>query len=76
MIFEFYFHFGPNAHGVFSYLIALRFDLAAPNRRVAVFFYTYNILVKRHIYFLSLGLLNGVGVMGDLGLLSVNPPGV
>ena len=33
-------------------------------------------LVKRQSDFLALGLLTGVGVMGDLGLLSMNPSGV
>ena len=37
-IFEFSFRFCFNAHGVVTYLIALRFDLAAPTRRVEVFF--------------------------------------
>ena len=54
----------------------MRFDLAAPNRWVAVFFFKSIILVKRHSDFLALSLLNGVGAMGDLGLLLVNLSGV
>ena len=33
-------------------------------------------LVKIHSDFIALIFLNGVGVMGDLGLLLVNPSGV
>ena len=76
LIFEFPFRFGLNAHGVVPYLIDLRFVLAAPTQRIAVFFFTYNILVKTHSDFLSLSFLSGVGVMVDLGLLLVNPLGV
>ena len=76
MIFEFSFIFCFNAHGVAPYLIALRFDLAAPTRRVAVYFFTYNMLVKRHSDLIALGFLTGIDVMGDMGLLLVNPPGV
>ena len=43
---------------------------------MAVFFFTYNMLVKRHSDFLALGFLSVGGFMGDLGLLSVNPSGV
>ena len=64
------------AHVVVPALIALRFDLAAPTQRVADFFFPSNLLVKRHSDFLSLGLFTGVGVMGDLVMLSVNPSGV
>ena len=35
--------------------------------------FTYNILVKRRSDFLELDFLNGVGVMGDMGLLLVSP---
>ena len=70
------FFFDFNVHGVVPALIVLHFDLAAPTRRVAVFFFTSNMLVKIHSDFLVLGLLTGVGVMIDLGLLSVNPSGL
>ena len=33
-------------------------------------------LVNRHSDFLALGFFIGVDSMGDIGLLSVNPPGV
>ena len=72
MIFELPFRFCFNAHGVVTYLIALRFDLAAPNRRVEVLIFTSNMLVKRHSDFISLGLLTGVDVMGDVGMSLVN----
>ena len=71
--FEFPFRFGFSAHGVVPDLIALLFNLSAPNQRIAVFFFTSNILVKRNSDFLALDLLTGVGVMGDMGLLLVNP---
>ena len=58
------------------YLSALRFYLAAPTQQAAVFFFTSNMLVKRHSDFLVRGLLTGVDVMGYIGLLSVNPSGV
>ena len=34
------------------------------------------ILVNRHSYFRARGFLTGVDVMGDIGLLLVNPSGV
>ena len=58
------------------YLIALRFDLAAPTLQVVVLFFTSNMLVKSHSSFLALGLLTGVYVMGDMVLLLVHPSGV
>ena len=64
------------SHGVVIDLIALRFDLAAPTWRIAVFFFMYNMLVKIHSDFLALGFLTGVTVMVYMGLLSVNPSGV
>ena len=69
MIFDFPFRFGFNAHVVVPALIAMRFDLAALTRWIAVLFLTSNMLVKRHSDFLTLGLLTGVGVMVDLGML-------
>ena len=71
--FEFPFRFFFNAHSVFLALIVLCFNLAAPTQRIEVLFFTYNMVVKRHSDFIALGFLNGVGVMEDLGLLSVNP---
>ena len=73
MIFEFSFRFYFNAHGVVPYLIVLRSDLEAPTRRVAVLFFTSNMLVKRHSDFIALSLLDDVDVMGYMELLSVNP---
>ena len=58
-------------YGFYS-LIALRFDLAALTRRIAFFLFTYNMLLKIHSDILALGFLTGVGVMGYMGLLSVN----
>ena len=57
-------------------LIDLRLDLAAPTWRVAVLFFTYNMLVKRHSDFLAIGFLTGVDVMGYTGLSLVNILGV
>ena len=54
-------------------LIDFRFDLETPTQQVAVLFFTSNMLLKRHSDFLALDLLTGVGIMGDLGLLLVNP---
>ena len=65
-----------NSHDVVPALIALHFDLAARTRQITAFFFTHNILMKIHSIFLVLGFLTGIGVMGDLGLLLVNPPGV
>ena len=36
------------------HLTAFRFDLAAPTRRVAVLFFTFNMLVKRNGDFIAL----------------------
>ena len=76
MIFESPFCFCFNTHGVVLDLIDLIFDLAAMTRRVAVLFFKSNMLVKRHSDFIALGLLTGVDVMRDMGLLSVNNSGV
>ena len=73
LIFKFPFRFGFNSHGLVPALIALRFDLAAPTRPIAFLFFASNMLVKRHSYFLALGFLTGVGVMGNMGLLLVIP---
>ena len=62
-----------NGYGVGTVLIALRFDLAALTRRIAILFFISNMLMKRHSDFSALGLLSVGGVMGDLGLLLVNP---
>ena len=75
-IFELSFHFGFNSYGVVLGLIALRFYLSSPTWPVAVFFFTYNMVVKRHSDFPSLDLLTGVDVMGYMGLVSVNTSGV
>ena len=72
MIFESTFLFGFNAYVVVPYCNALRFYLEYLTRRVAVLFFTYNMLVKRHGDFIVLGFLTGVDVMGYMGLLSVN----
>ena len=61
------------AHGVFPNLIALRLDLAAQTQRVVVFFFTSKTLVNIHSYFQALCLLTGDDVLGDIGILSVNP---
>ena len=73
--FELSFRFCFNAHGVFPNLIALRLDLAAPTRQYWGFF-TSKKLVNRHSDFQAIGFLAGVDVLGDIGLLSVNPSGV
>ena len=73
LILKFNFRFGFNAHGVVTALIALRSDLEAPTQQILVFFFTSNMLVKIHSDFTALGLLSVGGVMGYLGLLSVNP---
>ena len=59
--FLFTFRFCSISHGVFPDLIALRFDLESLTRRLTVLFFTYNMLVKRHSYFLALCFLTGVG---------------
>ena len=51
----------------------MRFDLEDPTRQVAVFFFMSYMVVKRHSDFLALSFLTDVDVMGDMGLLSVNP---
>ena len=61
-----------NAYGVVPDLFYLRFDSAAPTRRVAVLFFTSYMLVKRHSEFVSLGFLTGVDVMVHMGLLLVH----
>ena len=57
-----------NAHGVFPYLVALRLDLAARTKGVAVFFFKSKVLGKRHSDFQARGFLTGVDVMVDIGL--------
>ena len=59
-IFEFPIRFGYNARGLVPYLIALRLDLEPPNRQLAIFLFTPNMLVKKHSDFLALGLSTGV----------------
>ena len=54
----------------------LRFDFEAPTRSFALFFLTFNMLVKRHSDFLALGVLTGIDVMGTVGLLYVTSYGV
>ena len=49
---------------------------AASIRHFAVFGLTYNMLVKRHIYFLALGFLTGVDVIWTLVLLYITTSGV
>ena len=66
------FHFGFNYRGIFPALNNLWFDLANLTQQIAVFFFTSNMLVKRHSDFLAFIFLNGVGFMGYLGLLSNN----
>ena len=63
-------------HGTVPDLIALLFYLAAPTKWIYVFFFKYNMLVKRHSDFLAFGLLTVVGLMGYMELLFVNPSGV
>ena len=53
--------------------MALRLDFTSTIRHFAVFGLTSNMLVKRHSYFLALGLLTSVDVIGTLGLLYLNP---
>ena len=61
------------AHGVVPDLFALRLNLVAPTRQISVFFFTSNMLVKRHSDFIALGFLTSAGVMGYMGLLLINP---
>ena len=56
--------------------MALRLDFASTKRRFSVLGLTSNMLVKRHIDFLALGFLTGVGVIGTLELSYVTPYGV
>ena len=70
LIFEFPFRFFP--HTVVPDFITLRFDLVDPNRQIADLFFTSNMFMKRRSDFLALCFLTGVGVMGYMGLLSVN----
>ena len=63
-------------HWLVPNFMALRYDFANTIRRFAVFFLTSSMLVKRHSVFLALGFLNGVDVIGTLGLLYVSPSGV
>ena len=76
LIFEFSYYFGFNTHSVVLDLIYLDFNLEDTNLRVAVFFLVSNMLEKRYSDFLALALLTGVGVIGYLGLLLLNPSGV
>ena len=46
--------------------MALSLDFAAPIRRSAVFFLTFNMLVNKHSDLLALGFLAGVDVMVTL----------
>ena len=46
--------------------MALRQDFAARKRRLAVLGLTANMFVNKHIYFLALGFLTGVGGIGTL----------
>ena len=71
-IFEFPVFFGFNAQGVVQYLIDLHFDLEYLNRRVAVFFFTSNMLAKRHSDLLALGFLTGVDFMGNMRISLMN----
>ena len=73
---DYLFLFGFNAHSVVPDLFALQFGLKCLNRLIAVLFFTYNMLVKRHSSFLALDSFNAICVMVNLGLLSVNPSGV
>ena len=53
--------------------LALRFS--SSNLTISIFF-TSKVLVNIHSYFCALGFLNGDYVMGDIGMLLVNPSGV
>ena len=63
-------------HWLVTTFMALRFDFADTKRRFAVFGLTFNMLVNKRSYLLSLGFLTGVDVIGTLGLSSVIPSGV
>ena len=76
MIFECTFCLVFLVHRLLPTFMALRLDFADTIQRFAVFGLTSNMVVKRHSYLLSLGLLTGVDVIGILGLLSVTPSGV
>ena len=52
-------------------MIALRFDLAAPTRQTAVFFFIFKTSVNRRIYFFALHFLTIMGSPVDIELLSL-----
>ena len=60
-------------HWLVPTIMALRFYFTSTIRRFAVFGLTSNMFANKHSYFLALGLLTGVDVIGTLRLLSVNP---
>ena len=64
---------GPQASNHFH---GSAFWFCSYNTKFSVFCLTSNMLVKKHRYFLALGFLTGVDVIGTLGLLSVNTSGV
>ena len=63
-------------HWLVPTLMTLSFDFAAPTRRFAVLFFTSNVLVNKHSDLLALGFLTRYDVIGNCGLLSMNPSGV
>ena len=56
--------------------MALRFNFAATNRRLAVVRLTSNMFVNKHSYLLALSFLTGVDVICTLELLSMTLYGV
>ena len=56
--------------------MALCLDFAAPIRRFAVFFLTFNMLVNKHSDLLALSFLTGVYFIGTLLMSYVTPSGV
>ena len=65
-IFECPFRFVSLVHRLLRTFIDLNFDFAAPTQRFVISSLTSNMLVKIRSYFLALGLLTGVDVIGAL----------
>ena len=66
MIFECPFRFFLLVHRLLHTFMALRLYFAAPTQRFAAFFLKFYMFVNKHSYFLELGFLTGVDVIGTL----------
>ena len=68
--------FGILERNILTSLIALQFYLAAHNWRKEVFGVTSNVSIDRQINLLELGCFTGTDYSYDIGLLSINTPGL